>query len=75
MTEALPPRPGRRARPVPAARRRLKRSLPGRDGAWATETWRQYQQTGAPKLLRELLLYNKEDVFMLREIERELANA
>ena len=50
----------------------LKRSLPGRDGAWATETWRRYRQTGTPALLRELLLYNKEDVFMLREIEREL---
>jgi len=50
----------------------LRRSLPGRDGAWATETWRKYQQTGVARLLRELLLYNKEDVYMLREIEREL---
>ena len=53
----------------------LKRALPGRDGAWATQTWRMYQQTGKPILLRELLLYNKEDVFMLREIERELEKA
>jgi uncharacterized protein len=50
----------------------LKRSLPGRDGAWATQTWRKYKETGTPMLLRELLLYNKEDVYMLREIEREL---
>jgi len=53
----------------------LKRALPGRDGAWAIQTWRMYQQTGKPILLRELLLYNTEDVFMLREIERELEKA
>jgi uncharacterized protein YprB with RNaseH-like and TPR domain len=47
----------------------LTRSLPGKGGAWATETWREYQKTGIRKYLDELLLYNKEDIFMLREIE------
>jgi len=50
----------------------LKRKLPGKDGAWATETWREYQRTGSKEELEQLLLYNKEDVFMLREIERRL---
>ena len=50
----------------------LKRQLPGRDGAWAMEMWKQYSGTGQSKFLRELLIYNKEDVFMLREIELKL---
>lgn len=50
----------------------LERKLPGRDGAWATAMWRRYQDTGQRKFLQELLMYNKEDVFMLREIEIRL---
>jgi uncharacterized protein len=50
----------------------LERKLPGRDGAWATEMWRQFRATGQRKFLQELLIYNKEDVFMLREIELKL---
>jgi len=50
----------------------LKRTLPGKDGKWATESWREYQRTGSRQRLDELLLYNKEDVFMLREIEQKL---
>ena len=43
------------------------------DGAWAMEVWRAYQKTGKKQDLDDLLLYNREDVFMLREIERKLA--
>jgi uncharacterized protein YprB with RNaseH-like and TPR domain len=50
----------------------LKRTLPGKDGAWATETWREYLRTSSKERLEQLLLYNKEDVFMLREIEQKL---
>ena len=50
----------------------LERKLPGRDGAWAMEVWRKYQETGQRKFLQDLLIYNKEDVFMLREIELKL---
>ncbi len=50
----------------------LRRKLPGRHGAWAMQTWRKYLETGEKKYLDDLLLYNKEDVFMLREIERRL---
>jgi len=50
----------------------LKRQLPGRDGAWAMEMWRKYRETGERKCLQELLIYNKEDVYMLREIELKL---
>ena len=50
----------------------LERKLPGRDGAWATDTWRRYRQSGQRKLLQELLIYNKEDVYMLREIQLKL---
>lgn len=51
----------------------LQRSLPGKDGGWATEIWRKYLETGNNEHLNDLLLYNKEDVFMLREIELKLA--
>jgi len=51
----------------------LRRTLPGKHGAWAMETWRKYLATGEKKPLEELLLYNKEDVFMLRELETRLA--
>lgn len=50
----------------------LTRKLPGRDGRWATEVWREYQKTRNPKLLEELLAYNREDVYMLREVQRAL---
>ena len=50
----------------------LKRKLPGRDGLWANQVWREYQRTHDQKLLDELLAYNKEDVFMLRDVELAL---
>jgi uncharacterized protein YprB with RNaseH-like and TPR domain len=50
----------------------LKRKLPGKDGLWAQETWRQYQKSGSPRLLDELLAYNQEDVFMLQRVESAL---
>lgn len=50
----------------------LKRQQPGKDGAWATEAWREFKKSGDRKFLEELLLYNKEDIFMLREIEARL---
>lgn len=51
----------------------LKRKLPGKDGKWADETWKKYQQTGERNLLEELLAYNREDVFMLSRLEEKLA--
>jgi uncharacterized protein YprB with RNaseH-like and TPR domain len=51
----------------------LKRKLPGKDGKWADETWKQYLKTGRQSLLDDLLAYNREDVFMLRRLEEALA--
>ncbi len=51
----------------------LSRKLRGRGGGWAMETWRRYAETGDRKWLEELLLYNREDILMLREIELRLA--
>lgn len=50
----------------------LKRKLPDKHGAWAMEVWRKYEETRENKYLDELLLYNKEDIYMLREIEIRL---
>ncbi len=50
----------------------LKRTMPGRDGRWAMMTWRKYCQTRNPKLLEELLAYNREDVVMLEKLEHAL---
>jgi len=50
----------------------LKRELPGKDGLWAQETWRQYKASGNARFLSDLLAYNKEDVFMLRRVESAL---
>jgi len=50
----------------------LKRSLPGKDGKWADETWKKYQETNEENLKQQVLAYNKEDVFMLRRIEEAL---
>ena len=50
----------------------LERKLPGKDGAWAMEMWKQFRQTGQRKMLQDLLIYNKEDVYMLREIQLKL---
>ena len=52
----------------------LKRKLPGKDGAWADLTWKQYQATHQANLLNDLLAYNKEDVYMLRELEVALTD-
>ncbi len=51
----------------------LRRQFPDREGAWAMETFRKYMKTGDEKLRAELLAYNREDVFMLRELELRLA--
>jgi uncharacterized protein YprB with RNaseH-like and TPR domain len=53
----------------------LKRMLPGKDGLWAMLNYREYVKSGDKKLLDEVLLYNREDVFMLREIEHKLSAA
>jgi uncharacterized protein YprB with RNaseH-like and TPR domain len=50
----------------------LQRKLPGKDGAWASDAWRKYLETRKENYLTELLTYNREDVFMLREIELKL---
>jgi uncharacterized protein YprB with RNaseH-like and TPR domain len=50
----------------------LRRQFEGGEGAWAVETWRKYIDTGGKKYLNDLLAYNREDVYMLREIERKL---
>jgi hypothetical protein len=50
----------------------LARRRPGRDGQWAMQAWRDYQRTGNRERLEEMLEYNREDVFMLREVERAL---
>jgi uncharacterized protein len=52
----------------------LERKLPGKDGAWAMEAYRSHIKTGDQETLNELLAYNREDVFMLREIELKLAS-
>ena len=51
----------------------LRRQCPDRDGAWAMETFRTYVKTGDENLRSDLLAYNREDVFMLRELELKLA--
>ena len=51
----------------------LKRTLSGKDGAWADQTWKKYKASKDKRYLDELLAYNKEDVFMLRRIEEALA--
>jgi uncharacterized protein YprB with RNaseH-like and TPR domain len=51
----------------------LRRQFPDREGAWAMETFRAYVKTGDEKLRSELLAYNREDVFILRELELKLA--
>jgi uncharacterized protein YprB with RNaseH-like and TPR domain len=50
----------------------LKREFPGKDGKWADDTWKKYQATRNEGLLKDLLTYNREDVFMLRRIEEAL---
>ncbi|MGH9711744.1 MAG: ribonuclease H-like domain-containing protein [Candidatus Acidiferrales bacterium] len=52
----------------------LRRELPGKHGAWAMEMWRKYVETEKKKYLEALLAYNREDIFMLREIELKLKN-
>ncbi len=52
----------------------LKRLFPEREGAWAMNAYRAYLQTGDENLRTELLAYNREDVYMLRELEIKLAS-
>lgn len=51
----------------------LQRKFPEKHGAWAMEAYRRYLQTGDESLRDELLAYNREDVYMLQEIEIRLA--
>jgi len=51
----------------------LRRKFPDREGAWAMETYRLYMKAGDERLRSELLAYNREDIFMLRELEIKLA--
>ena len=51
---------------------RLCRKFPQRDGAWADATWKRYEETANSKLLKQLLEYNREDVYMLRRIQNAL---
>lgn len=51
----------------------LKRTLLGKDGAWADKAWKEYEASKDERYLRELLAYNREDVLMLRRIEEALA--
>jgi len=50
----------------------LARELPGKDGKWAQEMWAKYEATGDESYKDEVLVYNREDVFMLRRIEEAL---
>jgi len=50
----------------------LKRKLPGKDGKWADETWKQYEATQDERYKSEVLAYNQEDVLMLSRIEEAL---
>ena len=50
----------------------LKRTLPGKDGKWADEAWKRYNLSKDERYLNELLTYNKEDVFMLQQIEKAI---
>ncbi len=50
----------------------LKRQLPGKDGKWADLIWKSFEKTRDQQLLKELLAYNREDVFMLRALEEAL---
>jgi uncharacterized protein YprB with RNaseH-like and TPR domain len=51
---------------------RLQRKLPGKDGKWADEMWKQYETTRDERIKQEVLAYNQEDVMMLRRIEEAL---
>ena len=51
----------------------LKRELPGKDGKWAGNAWKRYEATRDERIIKELLTYNREDVFMLRGIEEALS--
>ena len=53
----------------------LMRELPGKDGAWANQAWKNYLKTGKKTILDELLAYNREDVFMLQRIEQKLCKS
>ena len=50
----------------------LERTLPGRDGQWAMMTWRKYCKSRNPRLLEQLLAYNREDILMLEKVEHAL---
>ena len=50
----------------------LRRKLPGKDGKWADEMWKKYEETRDEGLKKEVLAYNEEDVMMLRSIEEAL---
>jgi hypothetical protein len=50
----------------------LHRKLPGKDGKWAEDMWKQYETTRDERIRKQVLLYNEEDVTMLRAVEEAL---
>ena len=52
----------------------IRRQFPEREGAWAMESYRSYIKSGDEQVRSQLLAYNREDVFMLRELEIRLKN-
>jgi uncharacterized protein YprB with RNaseH-like and TPR domain len=51
----------------------ITRKYPDRDGFWSVETWEKWEETGDKKYFFEVLEYNKEDCYKLREIEEALS--
>jgi uncharacterized protein YprB with RNaseH-like and TPR domain len=52
----------------------LERKLPDMDGGWADAAWKRYEKSRDESILKNLLEYNREDVFMLHRI-REVLNS
>jgi uncharacterized protein YprB with RNaseH-like and TPR domain len=52
--------------------RLLERKLAGMDGGWPDAAWKIYEKSGDESILKNLLEYNREDVFMLHRIREAL---
>jgi len=50
----------------------IERLLPSKDGKWAIRIWNKWKETEDEAYLDLLCVYNKEDVYKLREIESAL---
>lgn len=50
----------------------IDRILPEKDGLYATEMWKRFQETGEEVYLELLLIYNKEDILNLVRLEEAL---